>query len=237
VNIILFAPDEVARPLAIDDPRARHVLEVLRRRQGDSFDAGIIDGPRGRATLTRIEEGALILDFEWAEASPPLEPITLIVGMPRPQTARKVLEDATSLGVSAIHFVTTESTDRGYTTSKVWTTDEWRRHVIAGAQQAFTTRLPVVTHGGSLKAGVEALGEAECRFALDNYEATSGLGDAEVFSPIVLAVGPERGWSDRERQLLRSRGFHLVHLGARVLRVETACVAAISVVRAKLGFS
>jgi RsmE family RNA methyltransferase len=52
---------------------------------------------------------------------------------------------------------------------------------------------------------------------------------------VVLALGPERGWSASERDLLRAEGFQLVHLGERVLRVETACVAAIAVVKAKLS--
>jgi len=50
-----------------------------------------------------------------------------------------------------------------------------------------------------------------------------------------VAIGPERGWSARERDLLRARGFELVHLGPRVLRTETACVAAVAVVKSRLG--
>ncbi len=56
MNLILFELPETQRPLPIDDPRARHVLEVLRRRVGESFDAGLIDGPRGKATVEAIDE-------------------------------------------------------------------------------------------------------------------------------------------------------------------------------------
>ena len=51
VNIILFSPHEVELPLSRHDPRARHILEVLRRRPGGDFDAGLINGARGKATL------------------------------------------------------------------------------------------------------------------------------------------------------------------------------------------
>ena len=64
---------------------------------------------------------------------------------------------------------------------------------------------------------------------------TERLGEVEVALPVELAVGPERGWSPRERELLREAGFRFVHLGERVLRVETAVVAAVSLVRARLG--
>jgi RsmE family RNA methyltransferase len=50
-----------------------------------------------------------------------------------------------------------------------------------------------------------------------------------------MALGPERGWGDRDRALLRKEGFLLAHLGARVLRSETAMVAAVSILRAARG--
>jgi len=234
VNIVLFEAGEVGRPLPISDRRAVHILQVLRRKPGDSFDAGLIDGPRGKATLLSAGDDALELAFAWGEAPPPLDPITLIIGLPRPQSARKVLQEATSLGVSAMLFVRTEKGDPGYARSNLWRTGEWRRHLIAGAEQAFKTRLPAVTWDQSLAAAVEAQAGG-CRLALDNYESGVSLAEASLAAPVVLAVGPERGWSAGERQLLRAGGFELVHLGQRVLRVETACVAAIAVVKARLG--
>ena len=235
MNIVLFEPEETARPLPLTDRRAQHVLNVLRGRPGDSFDAGIIDGPRGKATLVAVDESSLRLDFTWGEHPPPLDPITLVIGLPRPQTARKVLEEATALGVQAMHFVACDSGEPGYARSKLWMTDEWRRHLVDGAAQAFSTRLPLVTADGSLTESI-AVGPTDAtRLALDNYEASAPLSRATVAAPVVLALGPERGWSASERDLLRAEGFQLVHLGERVLRVETACVAAIAVVRAKLG--
>lgn len=235
VNIILFEVAETGRPLPLDDPRAVHILQVLRRQTGESFDAGLIDGPRGKATLDAIGESTLTLSFAWGVEPPPLEPITLIVGLPRPQTARKVLEEAAALGVQAMHFVTSERGDPGYAQSRLWTTDEWRRHLIMGAEQAFSTRLPPVTAGRGL---AEVVGQVEVggtRVALDNYESPRALGATGLTAPVTIAIGPERGWTGAERELLRSAGFRFVHLGERVLRVETACVASIALVRAELG--
>jgi 16S rRNA (uracil1498-N3)-methyltransferase len=235
VNIILFDLPETLSPLPRTDPRATHILDVLRRRPGDDFDAGLIDGPRGKATLVSVQDSSLSLSFVWGEEPPPLDPITLIVGLPRPQTARKVLQEATSLGVCAMHFVTSEKGEAGYARSVLWSSGEWRRHLIAGAQQAFCTRLPELTHDLSLREAMAALAPANCRLALDNYEASEPLSQAYIRHPATIALGPERGWSDGERDLLRESGFHLVHLGPRVLRSETACVAAITLVKAKLG--
>ncbi len=237
MNLILFEPAEIATPLPRADPRARHIVDVLRRREGDEFDAGLIDGPRGKGRLVRLGDTALSLAFTWGDAPPPLAPITLIIGLPRPQTARDILRDATALGVAAMHFVLTEKGEANYARSTLWNTGEWRRHLRLGAEQAFCTRLPAVTHGRPLAEILAALPtENSTRLTLDNYESPTALSQIEsVTQCVTLAFGPERGWSAAERGELRDQGFAFAHLGARVLRAETACIAAITLVRAKLG--
>jgi RsmE family RNA methyltransferase len=235
MNIVLFTPEETSRPLSLQDRRAQHVLGVLRRGVGEEFDAGLIDGPRGKATIVAIDVSSLRLDFAWGAEPPTLDPITLIVGLPRPQTARKILEEATALGVEAMHFVTTRRGEASYARSKLWTTDEWRRHLVDGAAQAFSTRLPHVTSGEALGDVLNSLALGATRLALDNYEASVPLSQAAVSAPLALALGPERGWSPEEREFLRASGFELVRLGERVLRLETACVAAVAIAKAKLG--
>jgi len=185
--------------------------------------------------IEAIDAAGLRLRFQWAKEPPPLEPVTLVIGLPRPQTARKVLEEATALGVQAMHFVTSERGEPGYGRSRLWTSGEWRRHIIAGAEQAFSTRLPAVTWDRSLAEAVQGADLGGTRLALDNYESPEALGSTEAIAPVTIAVGPERGWTQAERGLLRDAGFRFVHLGERVLRVETACVAAIAMVRTALG--
>ena len=235
MNIVLFDADEIDAPLALSDPRVRHLLEILRRRPGEEFDAGILDGPLGKARIGTIGEASLTFSFEARGESPPLDPISLVVGLPRPQTARKILEEASALGVAAIHFVSCDRGEPGYARSKLWSTCEWRQHVIAGISQAFSTRLPEVRSAVSLQAVVAALPAEGTRLALDNYESSSRLSASAIASPATLCIGPEPGWSAAERDLLRSSEFLLVDLGPRVLRVETACTAAIALVKARLG--
>ena len=73
------------------------------------------------------------------------------------------------------------------------------------------------------------------KIALDNYEGQNALSQTTLSLPLVIAIGPEQGWADRDRELLRRHGFYLAHLGQRVLRVETACISAISIIKSKLG--
>ncbi len=237
MNIILFRPAEVELPLPRRDPRAVHILGVLHRRPGDTFDAGLINGPRGKGTLVAIAKDSLVLAFAWAEAPPPLPPIHLLIGLPRPQTARDILRDVTSLGVAAMHFVRTEKGEAGYASSALWQSERWMECVANGAAQAFCTRLPEVTHGRPLADAIASLPINASRFALDNYESAGLLSQCNVLipEPAVLALGPERGWSSAERDLLKKTGFAFAHLGPRVLRTETACVVAVTLLKAKLG--
>lgn len=231
MNLILFAPGETAAPLPRADPRADHLLRVLARREGETFDAGLLDGPRGKGTVVAIGDNTLTLSFVWDPPPPPLPVVILLIGLPRPQTARDILRDATTLGATALHFVRTSRSDPNYAASSLWSSGEWRRHTIAGAGQAFDTRLPEVTWTHTLAEALTLLPAVAERLALDLYEATvpfrpGPAGDDRP--PLVLALGPERGWDQEDRAALRAAGFTLVHLGPRVLRTETAVVAALA---------
>lgn len=237
LNLVLFSPDEAARPLPREDRRAEHILRVLRRQPGDNFDAGLANGPLGKATLVRIAPKELHLTFAWGDKPPAPPPLTLLVGLPRPQTARDILRDATTLGATALCFTATERSEPSYARSKLWTTGEWRQHVLAGAEQSFSTFVPEVESGDTLAEVLAALPASGTRLALDNYEASQRLADANLPAnqPVVLALGPERGWTACDREMLREHRFAFVHLGRRVLRTETAVVAALTLLRAKLG--
>ncbi|WP_246026392.1 RsmE family RNA methyltransferase [Oleiharenicola lentus] len=239
MNIILFHPAEVELPLSGNDARSRHILTVLKRGAGDSFDAGLVNGPRGKATLEAIgADGALHLSFAWGAEPAPLAPIRLLVGLPRPQTARDILREGASLGIEAMEFVRTERGEPSYAQSSLWSSREWETLLTTGAAQAFCTRLPVVRHGHTLAEALAAPAQG-ARLALDNYEASQPLSRVGLpaGAQVTIAIGSERGWTATERDLLLRRGFLFVHLGERVLRTETACVAAISLLRAKLGLS
>jgi 16S rRNA (uracil1498-N3)-methyltransferase len=232
VNLILFEPGEIDSPLARTDSRAVHLLAILKRGEGDLFDAGVIDGPRGKATLTAITPKMLLFRFEPGAQPLPADPIHLVVALPRPQTARKILTEATSLGVASMRFFQSEKGEPGYASSTLWKTGEWRRHLLGGAAQAFDTRLPEIFHYPTLRDSLGALPGSCTRIALDNYEATHRLTQAGSPLPVALALGPERGWSAAERDVLRAERFQLSHLGTRVLRSETAVIAALAVVKA-----
>jgi 16S rRNA (uracil1498-N3)-methyltransferase len=236
MNLILFREEEILPTLPITDPRAQHLVQTLRRRPGDTFDAGLINGPSLKGTLLAIGTDFLHIDFQTGSSPPPLHPVALLIGVPRPQTARKILQEATSLGAEEIHFTRTEKGEPSYADSKLWATGEYHRHLIAGAEQAFTTRIPKVKQHPSLAAALDELQPGREAVALDNYEATAPLsGYRPNQDRCLIAIGSERGWSSAERDLLRSRHIPLLGLGRNVLRTETACLCALTLILAQQG--
>jgi 16S rRNA (uracil1498-N3)-methyltransferase len=232
MNLVLFEPAEIGPALPGTDPRVRHVQEVLRLAAGDPFDAGLVNVSRGKASLHPLGQGAFRVDYTPGIPLPPRPSLRLMIGLPRPQTARDILRDATTLGATQLHFVLTERSDRNYASSTLWSSGEWRRHVLAGAAQAFDPRIPDVRWATPLDDVPPVVGDSA--WALDAYEATVPLaaGNLAPEQAVVLAIGPERGWGPADRAMLRDRGFILAALDLPVLRVETAVVAALTLVAA-----
>jgi 16S rRNA (uracil1498-N3)-methyltransferase len=243
MNLVLLSETEAESGVIPEgDARAQHLLKVVGVKVGGSFFVGVANGLRGKATILDTNAG-IRFSVEWETAVQEKLPLVFVVGLPRPQTAKKVLFELTALGASGIHFFKSEKGDPAYATATLWRDEEWRDEVARGAEQAFTTLLPEVSVHASLAAAIEAAGAVAslpagyAKVAPDVYEAAGPLG-APMFSGksgALIAIGPERGWSERERDVLKKVGFTLAHLGDRVLRVETACVAAGAVALSGMG--
>lgn len=237
MNIVLFEPSEIGPALAPSDNRYRHIKKVLRRDVGDSFDVGKINGPRGKALITKSDREGLHLQINWDRPHQPGIASRLAIGFPRPQTARDILRDATSIGVSELSFVSTARSDPNYATSSLWHNGEWRRQAITGAAQAFDTFIPRVKWDESLVETLDRWAAENIRpVALDLYDCTERLTDhlnlSSVAPPDAVLIGPERGWDNDDRARLDSRQIPRLHLGPRVLRTETAVAVTLGILHA-----
>lgn len=238
MNLMLLTEREAKEGLPTSDARARHLLKTVRAGIGSKVHVGVRNGRRGIAVVLTTEP-RLTFGIRWEERIQPMLPLDVLVGLPRPQSARKVLHDLASLGARKIRFFRPAKGDPAYATSSLWTTDEWRELVEKGAEQACSALLPEVAHHASLAEAMAACPSGGLRVALDPYEAPKPMAGAAAGggrpSSAALAIGPERGWDAAERAALREAGFELRHLGDRILRVETACVAGATLCLAALG--
>jgi len=229
MNIVLFEPGEWTRPLPASDVRAIHLLEILKLSPGDRFAAGETEGSIGTLEFAGFTGRDLTFARpEWTGTPPQPSRVRLLIGTPRPPTARRLLKDLTTLGAAELHFVATDLGDKSYLMSTLWTDHEYRKNLLEGAAQTRTTVLPKVErHTGLRRAltAIEAEGPStrvwfdEGGPAWDSHPAHLGAEAGALW----LALGPERGWTEAERTLLLDRGWAVAGLGPRTLRTESAC--------------
>ena len=238
MNLILFEQSEIEHPLPITDERAQHILNILKLHPGDQLRVGLVNGPKGSAIFRSQTNTSLSFDFQWDdhEEAPP-DPITLIIGLSRPHTNQKILQQAAAMGVKRVLFVRTETGEGSYAASKLWSTGEYKRHLLLGAQQARSTRIPVVEYGSPLWIAMHLVEDIPQKIALHNSDTASSFAGLTFDRDhgIVLAIGAERGWSDKEIALLQRNGFKLARFGDRILRTETAVVSALALTKAAMG--
>lgn len=242
MNICLFTKEEISRPLAIHDERAEHILKILHKKAGDTFTAGIINGASGVATITAIDNEGIHFTFEPTGDGKPLLPLVLVVGFPRPIQLRRLLRDAASLGVQAVHLTGTELGDKSYMKSTMLQRGAATRALLEGAAQAGSTHAPELTMHWTLSECLAAINNDNsnlAKIALDNVHPAMPLVEymqrANKQSTVVAAIGAERGWTDRERAAFTAGGWTLCSMGSRILRTETAVTAAASIILAEMG--
>jgi len=239
MNLILFEEEELNSDLLYTDTRAIHIRDILHLKEGDDFAAGIIGGLRGRAKLMSRGDSGWKFVFTALEESPPLLPLTLILGCPRPPVAKRLLKDMSTLGLREFRVCSTDLNEKSYLGSKLWREGLWRTALIDGAVQGGSTLIPAVRTGSSLECVLDDLPPGAKKIALDNDEGIRRFGlwnSAADYSSAVLAIGPERGWSRRERNIFDSLGFFRLHLGKRILRTETACSAGAALILESMGY-
>ena len=234
LNLLLLPKKVRSLIFEPNDLKCIHLREVLRVKEGQLVDLAVRNGPYGKGRVTLRKDESIELQIEWAsDHSNDLYPISLVVGMSRPQTCRKILDQATSLGVSSFSFFQADKSEASYKKSSLWKSGEWISKIEGGVEQAFASYVPKCYRFSNLKEALSEEAKLGNRklLALDNYEANQNLGvdTQNTAQGISLCVGPERGWSKQERQFLNAQNYQLRHLGPRVLRVETAVVSALGV--------
>ncbi|MGL4987335.1 MAG: RsmE family RNA methyltransferase, partial [Treponemataceae bacterium] len=158
MNRILFTQNEIDKPLSRADNRAQHCIKVLQKKEGDDFEAGIINGNAGIATITTIDNENMHFTFKSDEQkNMPLEPLSLIIGFPRPIQLKRILRDCGTFGVQAIHLAGTQLGEKSYLKSNMITSGEAQRALLDGVIQSKGTFLPQLFIHKSLEECLESL--------------------------------------------------------------------------------
>ena len=217
----------------------RHV-QALRLQTGESVRLFNGDGSEYESILIDISRrgvSVLIRACEAVERESPLA-ITLIQGVCANDRMDLVIQKATELGVNAIRpIVTSRSIVRLSSERQAKRAEHWQNVAIAACEQCGRNRIPEVRPAAMLHAflALEDPGEAAATRLYLSPNAESGLERLPRPTAIQLLIGPEGGLSNEEIRDVRSRGFAPVRFGPRILRTETAPLAAIAAMQARWG--
>ncbi len=232
----LFFVDEVRGGRAeIGGDEAHHLTRVLRVEPGQKFEIA----HEGRLYLAEVEAARKNeVSFAILETLPvrrTLPHVELFAALIRFEQFEWIVEKATELGVAAIVPVLAERSEKGLEAAARKRSERWRRIAREASEQSRRAALPEL---GDPLQGVPA--SPPCfthRYVCDELSGTAPLVSAlppvrTEDDRIALLIGPEGGWTDRERAAFEPGEWTPVSLGTGVLRAETAAIAAVAIVNA-----
>ncbi|HEX6411442.1 MAG TPA: 16S rRNA (uracil(1498)-N(3))-methyltransferase [Burkholderiales bacterium] len=232
------APLRAGSVCTLSEDAAHHAIHVLRLREGEPVT--LFNGRGGEfsariATMQRLNIGIDILEYRAVERESPLH-ITLVQGVSAGEKMDSTVRKAVELGVTAVQPVlAARSVARPKGERAENRRAHWQKVVIAACEQCGRNRVPEVH---------PVMGAMEYRAPQEAAKLLLSPGSqlrfaqaAKAGEAFVLAAGPEAGFTAEEEAALASAGFVRVSLGPRVLRTETAAVAAIAALNALRGDS
>ncbi len=219
--------------------QGEHLARVLRAEVGQIFDV-VANGFLHRAEVVEVlREPAAEVRFllhEELEADAAL-PVHLLLAVFRFDPMEWAVEKATELGVAEITPVLARRTEKHLGLAAPKRVERWRRIALESAKQSRRTGVPAIYDPLPLAKALEGI-QQPVRILLSETEQEVTLTTAmrgSAGQDIALAVGPEGGWTAEEMALFAERSWRGVTLGPRILRAETAAIAALAVVAALHG--
>lgn len=234
----LYTPEplNVGRKIELDDENAHYVRTVLRLKS--DHEIVLFNGRGGEysATVVEVSRKSVVLQINvWIERSveSPLD-VILGLGISRGDRMDLSVQKAVELGVKKITPILTDrcvvqfKEDR-----KSQRLQHWEKIVQHAAEQSGRTLLPPLTDVTLLAEWVDA--QAGLKLFLDPYADTTLNKLTPETGIVTLLTGPEGGFAEHERDIARAAGFIPVKLGQRILRTETASLAALAAVQMLWG--
>lgn len=217
--------------------QAEHMARVLRAEPGMEADV-VAGGHVFHAEVAAVSAEEIRFNLIAEVQADPALPVTLVVAVYKFDRMEWAIEKATELGVAAVAPVIARRTEKHLALAADKRVERWRRIALEAAQQSRRSDVPQIYDPGPLPARVKAA-SAATRIVLAEQERTTTLrhtleeavSQAKAETPTLeIAIGPEGGWAPEEEALFDANGWRAASLGPRILRAETAAIAALGVV-------
>jgi 16S rRNA (uracil1498-N3)-methyltransferase len=221
---------------ALTGEQAAHLARVLRAEPGQVFDV-VAAGFLHRAEVTAVTPARVDFVLHEELESDAALPLHLYLAVFKFDHLEWAIEKATELGVARITPVLARRTEKHLAQASAKRVERWRRIAHEASQQSRRTSVPLVDDPTALKSALAGQ-DAPTRILLSETEQTltlsAALGAPRLASEtwdrnLALAIGPEGGWTADEMALFTQHAWTHVTLGPRILRAETAAIAAIAI--------
>lgn len=210
--------------------RYNHISEVLKSSVGDELSVGVIGGKIGIGRVIKIDDKSVEIEASLYKDPPGPVRGALILAMPRPIVFNRILGHITALGIKKIILIHSKRVEKSYWKSPVLKEENIKARLVLGLEQAKDTIMPQVLCRMRFKTFVEdelpAIIKGTSAFVAHPEGALSLLPSC-VKGAFTLVIGPEGGFLPDEVSTFKRSGCKCVNLGDRILRVETAVVAAL----------
>ena len=226
---------------SITGAQAAHMTRVLRAQPGMEADV-VAGGHVFHAEVVAVSSDEVRFNLVAEVQADPALPVTLVVAVYKFDHMEWAIEKATELGVAALAPVIAQRTEKHLAQAAEKRAERWRRIAHEAAQQSRRSDVPVIHNPTPLATRVRAAAETT-RIVLAEQERTTTLrrlieeaveAAGEEMPALEIAIGPEGGWAPGEEALFDANGWRAATLGPRILRAETAAIAALAVVASLL---
>jgi len=226
MNLLLLFPEnmQTENHAEVSGRQLEHVHATLKAKEGDTLTVGLLNRQIGTATITSLTKTDLSLAIDWHSEPPKSLPLTLIIGLPRPKMLKRIIQTATTMGAKRIFFIHSWKVEKSFWHSP-WLNDEKiLENCILGLEQAKDTVLPNIQLRKRFKPFVEDELPEICKGSrkILAHPGEPSPCPINIKENTTLIIGPEGGFTPYEVEKLKEAEFETVHLGERILRVETA---------------
>lgn len=237
-RIYQAVPLQVGAILRLDDKASHHLGRVLRAVAGDTVTLFNGEGGEYLTRIVRIDRKGIdvcIQTFIEREVESPIQ-LYLAQGIARGEKMDFIIQKAVELGVTKIFPLNSERShvrlDKEREQKRLL---HWQAIVVSACEQSGRNRLPIVMPPLSVTAYLQTIQTTHCFVLSPHVKPSLQPINASLGDTVALLIGPEGGLSDAEVALAEQHGYQPLRLGPRVLRTETATVAALAIIQAQLG--
>jgi 16S rRNA (uracil1498-N3)-methyltransferase len=218
---------------ALIGAHADHLVRVLRARVGQEFDV-VANGVVRRGVVVALADS--LVDFELGEeiaAEAAAMHLTLGLAIFKFDRMEWAIEKCTELGVARIVPVIARRTDSHLVAASAKRVERWRRIAVQASEQSRRASPPEIADPVKLREAMAL--PAGLKIVLSEAEEQSQFRDIQPTGEVLLAIGPEGGWTEDELELLQNNGWLSASLGPTILRAETAAIAATAITMSALN--